>query len=308
MHSIFIAPLLLTGLAYASPSLRAHPPDAPSSHFAIDEPLFAAPTRLDGIGRIMAPVMIDGRGPFRFIVDTGANYSVITTRLAAELGLQLTAEHTVKLNGVTGSAILPTVMVDRLQTGDLVQRALQLPVLDSVMSGAEGILGMQGFEGKRITVDFKQDFISIARSRNQEAGPRFSIIPAQLRFERLMVVNGKVAGINVKAVIDTGAQRTLGNLALRDALLRRKKLKGTSTFTQVIGLTSAEQRGEYIASPPIELGAVTIADVHVTYGEIEVFHLWDLEQRPALLIGMDVLGTLRTLVIDYRRRELQILP
>jgi hypothetical protein len=39
-----------------------------------------------------------------------------------------------------------------------------------------------------------------------------------------------------------------------------------------------------------------------------VFRLWELENRPAMLIGMDVLGTLGTLVIDYRRKELQIRP
>src|SRR5437868_1700936 len=75
------------------------------------EPLFAAPTRLDRIGRILAPVKINGQGPFRLIVDTGANQSVLTTRLATRLGLEAQPERSIKLNGVTGSVMTPIVGV-----------------------------------------------------------------------------------------------------------------------------------------------------------------------------------------------------
>ncbi|MGH8223690.1 MAG: peptidase A2A, partial [Woeseiaceae bacterium] len=36
------------------------------------EPRFVAPTRRDKIGRIWAPVLINGQGPFRLVLDTGA--------------------------------------------------------------------------------------------------------------------------------------------------------------------------------------------------------------------------------------------
>jgi hypothetical protein len=39
-----------------------------------------------------------------------------------------------------------------------------------------------------------------------------------------------------------------------------------------------------------------------------VFALWGLEDKPALLLGMNVFGTLRALTIDYQRRELTALP
>src|SRR5438874_8726067 len=52
-----------------------------------DDLLFASPTRLDHIGRIIAPVMVNGQGPFRFIVDTGASWSTVSPHLAHTLGL-----------------------------------------------------------------------------------------------------------------------------------------------------------------------------------------------------------------------------
>lgn len=271
-------------------------------------PLYAASTTLDGIGRIVAPVMIDGQGPFRFILDTGATQSVITTRLATQLGLDYSVERTLTLNGVTGSTLVPTVNVTTFSTGDLLQQSLTLPMLDNVMGGAEGILGVHGFAGQRITVDFVNDFISIARSRNEPPPRGYYALPARLRFGRLLVVDGRVGNIPVKAVIDTGAQRTLGNIALRDALMKQRRFSGEYLETTVIGLSDHEQAGGYMATPTIRLGDISITEVDAIYGDIDVFRLWDLRDRPALLIGMDVIGTLSTLIIDYRRRELQILP
>ena len=49
-----------------------------------DEPRFVAPTRRDRIGRIWAPVLINGQGPFRLVLDTGASHSALTPRLAAD--------------------------------------------------------------------------------------------------------------------------------------------------------------------------------------------------------------------------------
>jgi hypothetical protein len=48
--------------------------------------------------------------------------------------------------------------------------------------------------------------------------------------------------------------------------------------------------------------------VKIAYGNFHVFDLWDLESQPALLVGMDILGTVDVLVIDYLRREVQIKP
>ena len=304
MGTSLTAPVLVA-LGMISPAPGAATPEQQAVQ--LDGPLYAAPTRLDRIGRILAPVMINGQGPFRLTVDTGANQSVITTPLAAALGLTA-SDQVVKLNGVTGSLVVPTVRIDRFETGDLVQSALLLPILDSVMSEADGILGMQGLEDKRITVDFRRDRITIAWSRNERAGRKFYTVPTKLRFGHLLMADGEVAGVKVHIVIDTGSERTLGNMALHDALIRRSRIKRRLVATPVLGLTMIEQMGNSVQTPAIRLAEVIVKDVNVVYGDIHVFTLWGLEEDPALLLGMDVLGTLNTLIIDYRRKELQIMP
>ena len=44
----------------------------------------------------------------------------------------------------------------------------------------------------------------------------------------------------------------------------------------------------------------------VTYGDLYILKQWKLTHTPAILIGMDTLGLLDTLVIDYKRHELQM--
>jgi predicted aspartyl protease len=155
-------------------------------------------------------------------------------------------------------------------------------------------------------VDFVNDKIQIASSRGQRAGFRFASIPVEVRFDRLLLASGRVGGVKVQAVIDTGAERTLGNSALRRELVRRKKLPEAPSLAGVIGVTEVEQRGEAIWTRKIELGDVSLTDVNVIYGDMHVFKVWELDDEPAILIGMDVLGLLHTLIVDYRLKEIQV--
>ena len=297
--------IALVCLAFAPVHGGEIPLPAPTQESTEDEHLYASPTDIDGIGRIAAPVMINGQGPFRFILDTGANQSVLTKRVADAVGLLLTPESQLMLHGVTGSLAVPAVKLDSLQTGDLVQRDLKVAVLNSVMGGADGILGTRGFDDLRVVVEFRRDRISIERSRGQRARHNEGTIPVRLRFGTLLVVDGYVGTIKVKAVIDTGAEMTLGNLALRDALLRRRKHLNGPDDARVVGLDETSQTGRYLRTPTIRLGEAEIERLPIIYGDIHVFKLWDLQAEPALLVGMDILGSLEKLVIDYRREEIQ---
>lgn len=78
-----------------------------------DEPRFVAPTRRDRIGRIWAPVLVNGEGPFRLVLDTGASHSALTPRLAQMLGISLDGASSVTLRRATGTETVPMVPVRR---------------------------------------------------------------------------------------------------------------------------------------------------------------------------------------------------
>ena len=154
----------------AEPNIGVRVPGSPedlAGSLAEPEPLFAAPTRLDRIGRVMTQVMVNGKGPFRFVIDTGASRSTLAPHTAKALGLT-TPGRNVMLNGVTGFAEVPTVTVDSLQIGELKFENQHLPVIfTSIMGNADGILGVAGFADQRIDVDFKKDRVSVMASNGR---------------------------------------------------------------------------------------------------------------------------------------------
>jgi predicted aspartyl protease len=270
------------------------------------EPRFVAPTRRDQIGRIWAPVYINGRGPFRLVLDTGASNSGVTAMVALALGIPTDQSPPVTLRGVTGAATVPTIRVDSLSVGDLSVDSPLLPIVPDAMGGAEGILGSEGLTNKRIFIDFRHDKISISFSRGERSEHGFISVPFRSIRGQLIVVDAIVDTVHTKAIIDTGGQTTIGNLALREALAHRSYYGFHGKPDQIVGATMAVENGELIATPAIEFGAIQIRDSGVTFADVYIFKQWKLTNEPAIMIGMDALGTLDTLIIDYRRHELQM--
>jgi predicted aspartyl protease len=297
--------------AFNSPELKTPDPSAvPDAADALAEilvearePRYVAPTRRDQIGRIWAPVFINGRGPFRLVLDTGASHSAITAMVALALGIPTDRSPPVTLRGVTGSATVPTIRVDTLSVGDVAVDSPLLPIVPDAMGGAEGILGSEGLTNKRIFIDFRHDRITIAYSRGERAGSDFVRIPFHSLHGQLIVVDARVGNVRVKAIIDTGGQTTVANLALRNALGHGA---GRGRPDQIIGATMVAENGEIIATPAIELGTIKMLDPGVTFADLYIFKQWKLTGEPAILIGMDALGVLDALVIDYRQHELHM--
>jgi hypothetical protein len=285
----------------APPAMQAMPEVA----VVAPEPRFVAPTRRDRIGRIWAPVLINGQGPFRLVLDTGATKSAVTAKVAEALGMTLDYPGTITLQGATGSVTVPVIPVDSLEVGELLMQPKRLPIVPDALGGAEGILGTEGLGDKRITIEFRHDRITIMRSRNQKAGPGFVVVPVKFMRGRLLVVDAWLGGVRTMAIIDTGGQSTLGNLALRDALARRRS-QLPSVLDEVTGATLDVQTGERISTPAIAMGEILVRNPAMTFADFSIFKHWKMTHEPAMLIGMDVLGLIDTLIIDYRRRELQI--
>jgi predicted aspartyl protease len=287
----------------AAPSTIANPTQpAPNVTIEGNEPKYVAPNTLDRIGRIWAPVTINGKGPFRLVLDTSANSSAIITSVADRLGIPQQASK-VKLIGVTGSAVVETINVDSMEVGDIDLGGGRLPVVADVFGGAEGVLGPKAFADKRIFVDFHRDLIRIAKSNGRPEEQGFTRVPVSLDRHQLLTFELKVGGVKTKAILSTGGQRTIGNDSLREALLKRAREGKTE---EIVGVTLDVTQGQSIAVPPITIGNVSFRNVHITFAEPFIFQQWKLTREPAMMVGMDILGSLDTLVIDYKMKELHI--
>jgi predicted aspartyl protease len=269
------------------------------------EPKFVAPTRRDRIGRIWAPVLIDGKGPFRLVLDTGANNSAVTARTAQSLGTSTTAAASAQVTGFTGSAVVPTIHVSSIEIGDISLGPASLPVLADVFGGAEGVLSLNGLTRVRIFADFTHDRLEIARSQHENAPAGFAVVPLRM-VGGLPVAQVRIGGVPTKAIIDTGAQQSIGNLALRDALAH--SAPRTAVREDIVGVTLDTQSGDRIPSPDMQIGHLTIRGVNIVFGDMYLFQHWNLTHEPTLAIGMDLLGSFDVVIIDYAQHEMQLRP
>ncbi len=290
-------------------ALPPNPPAAlPEQHIeevsvSAPEPRYVAPTLRDRLGRIWAPVFLNGKGPYRLVLDTGASHSAVVANVAVDLGLPQTGA--MLLHGVTGSATVPFVKVDTFVVGDMEAHDTVLPIVPDALGGADGVLGMEGLNDKRIFIDFMHDKITIMRSHSARAPYGYITIPLVRTPNGLLMATAYVGRIRVKAIIDTGGQATVANSALLTALQARHQGNQLRP-SQITGATDDVQPGQDTPIPPMTLGPVTIQAAYMTVSDLHIFERWHMTEEPAMLVGIDTLGLLDILVIDYRRMELQI--
>ncbi len=276
------------------------------------EPRYVAPTRRDRIGRIWAPVYINGQGPFRLVLDSGATTSGITAKVARALGLTPDTTHEVLLRGVVGMVPVPVVSVDSFSVGDIDFGSTRLPIIADALGGADGILGTDRMAADRILIDFHHDLIKLSRSHAQRAPAGYVTIPFKLVRHELLVTDAWVGGVRARAIIDTGGQVTIANLALRNALESARR-QSKDQPEKIQDVTDSIQPGNSSDAPPIFLGTmfkdstIKISNDRLTYGDMHIFEHWNMTRDPAMLIGMETLGRLDILIIDYRLHQLQLL-
>jgi len=275
-------------------------PDLAAYQQMVPTDFAAGATRTDRLGRVVAPVTVNGEGPFRFIVDTGANRSVLSDALAARLGL--TPRGADEVHSVHGVTTAPLVTVNSLHYGDVALNALALPMLSgNVLAGEHGLLGVDGMSGRRLRMDFERNCIEIVPSRNARRLRGWSTIRGEMRFGHLVVVQGSINGIRVNLLLDTGSDSSLANVALREAMNARQRRRPRRE--QTIAYTAGEPvvLENSIQIPRMAMGELEVRNVTAYVGDFHIFQLWNLIDEPTLLLGMDVLSQTRGMAIDYER-------
>lgn len=282
-------------------------PDLAAYQEARPEDFALGPTRSDRLGRVVAPVSVNGQGPYRFIVDTGANRSVVSQDLAEQLGLAPVGAG--EVHSVHGVSTAPLVDVQSLQYGQISLTGSAMPMLQgAVLAGEQGLLGVDGMRGRRLRMDFERNCIEIVPSAQARRLRGWATIRGELRFGHLVVVRGHINGVRVNLLIDTGSDSSLANYALRDALNAR--LRDRRQVDYAIAYTAGDRviLNRAMLVQRLSIGDLDVRNITAFVGDFHIFNFWGLQNEPTLLVGMDVLSQARGLAIDYGRSTVHVRP
>lgn len=290
-------PLFVAFSALAQPPAASPLPDQASA-----ETIAYGEDRAD---RMTVPVNIDGRGPYRFVVDTGAERTVISSELARDLNLAPGGEAVV--HSVTEVSRIPTVVVPGLEVGERRIGEIRAPALSGTHLGAVGMLGVDSLQHQRVDFDFARREMTISPSRvEQERWPSDTIVVrARSRFGRLMLVDATLNGERVYVIVDTGSQYTIGNNALRRRLERRERL-GPLRQVEFVSVTGGRLIADFGIARRLRVGGVEISDLAVAFADAHVFRQLGLENRPAILLGMDALQLFDRVSVDFANRRVRV--
>lgn len=248
--------------------------------------------------RMTVPVRIGENGPFNFLIDTGAQNTVLSKALAAQLSLVSTGR--ARLVGIAGTEMVDTVDIDEIGLGRRSYYSLLAPLLDQAHIGADGIVGLDTLQGQRVLLDFKRRLITIDDAKNLGGNRGFDIIvTAKRRSGQLIMADAVIDGVPTDVVIDTGAETSIGNPALQRAMSRRRS-QGTSMLVSVTGQQIEAQMG---SGRKLVVGNMTISNLLIAYADAPAFAALDLDKRPALLLGMRDLRTFDRVAIDFATRK-----
>ena len=252
--------------------------------------------------RLSVEVRVNGRGPYQFVVDSGADTSVVGLRIAHDLELPLGTP--VTLNNMTDRNIVDRVRVDSLSLGPSIIRNLHLPALREADLGGAGMIGIDALARQRLMLDFEKKLIRVEdASRPVRSMPGDIVVTARLRRGQLILTEVKAGRITLDAVVDTGSQITIGNSALREKLVRRR-LHKLETVT-AIGVTGTPVELHVARIDELRLGSVTLTNVPIAFADVPPFKVFGLADEPALLLGTDLLGTFRRVSLDFRARKVR---
>lgn len=247
----------------------------------------------DRYERITVPVTIDGKGPYRFMVDTGAQATVVTRALSERLALPSLGRATLVAMGSRREVDM--VQLNGLEFAGRLFDNLEAPLLEGQHIGADGILGLDSLQDMRVLIDFTDGRVHVADAGSLGGNRGYEIVvKARRRLGQMIITNARIDGVKTAVIIDTGAQNSVGNAALQKKLRRREGIAVKST-----DVNGVELLGKLSYARRLQIAGLELANVPITFADSPVFAALGMSDEPTVILGMQNLQNFERIAIDF---------
>lgn len=257
----------------------------------------------DDADRMTVPVEIGNGGPYPFIIDTGSHRSIVATELAKRLSLPDLPP--VEIISMAGRETVASVHLEQISFGKQVMRDLPALSIAHDSLGSAGLIGLDSLQDKRVTLDFRKRQLAVSKSSGLTASysDAFTIVvEARSKFGQLIIVNSRLDGRRVNVILDTGAEISVGNMALFNNL-REKKLVVAPSKVEITSVTGQPVQALFTVVRKLEIDKVTLNNVPMVFLDAPPFAELDLADKPSMLLGMRMLRMFDRVAIDFGNRH-----
>lgn len=261
----------------------------------------------DRADRMTVPVRLQGGETMSFVVDTGAERTVVSRQLADRMNFRRGPVR--NLMTVTGTGKVDTVIVPGLEVSGTRVKDIEAPALDHAHIGAHGMLGIDSLKSRRVLLDFKKGEMRVVPARRvEDTDPDTIVVSARNKFGQLILVDARFLGERVKVIVDTGSQSSIGNQALLNRLQSKKKALNLVPVT-ITSVTGQSIPAQFAQVDRIQIGGADFNNIPVAFADAEPFKRFGLANQPALLLGMDALRLFERVSVDFANKQVRfILP
>lgn len=191
-------------------------------------PLAVVPYSVTEEGAITIDVAIDGRGPYPFVVDTGATLTLVFENFARNRALARADTPSFRVLSISGAKVFEPYVIGDIFAGALLakgQTGVVLPDWEAPRITPAGIIGLDILENYAIALDVKAKSISFyprGGLPEELTGRMRKVSMKRTRYDaagaELFTVDGRVNGEPIRFVVDLGLATTLINYAAGDAM------------------------------------------------------------------------------------------
>ncbi len=212
-----------------------------------------------------------------------------------------------RVHTIVGVRERPGVLIEHLQVGARKLKGVRVAVLP-LSDNLDGVLGIDWLSGQRLELGFKAKSLSITRSRDEVSTAGSAVVPARRRLGQLTIVDADLSGRRINAMIDSGSQITMCNAPLREMVALADRRRGRADPYQRMRmetLVGEKFYGEMLFVPFMRLGGLHLGNIPVVYADMHVFDVWGLKDKPAVVLGMDLLTQFDTVAMDFGRSKVR---